>query len=270
MLKKLKLKFVIITMSIVTAMLVVIFALVYQSTSMQMEAQSARALQTLTQSMQQGIGRPVIQLPYFTLELTDRGTVRATGNTYYDLSDEEFVMKLLQAVYEQKQPTGQLPDYELLYSKITVMGRQAYAFVDTTSQQAALRSLVYSSLIIGAISLLAFLAVSFLPAHWAVKPVDKAWKAQKQFISDASHELKTPLTVIMSNAELLQDPEYAEDDRSRFAGSILTMSHQMRALVEGLLELTRADNGQIKKSFAKVDYSALIGNALLSFEAVMY
>lgn len=270
MLKKLKLKFIVIMMCIITGMLAVIFSLVYHSTSAQMDAQSTRALQVLTQSLQQGGGRQNVQLPYFTLEMTDRGTVRASGNTYYDLSDEAFVLELLQAVSAQKQATGKLGDYNLLYSKVTVMGRQAYAFVDTTSQISALQSLVRSSFVIGLVSLVVFFVISLLLANWAVKPVDTAWKQQKQFISDASHELKTPLTVIMSNAELLQDPDYGESDRKRFSDSILTMSHQMRGLVEGLLELTRADNGQIQKAFTQLDYSQLISDALLPFEAVMY
>lgn len=67
-----------------------------------------------------------------------------------------------------------------------------------------------------------------------------AWQQQLQFVSDASIELKTPLTVIMTNAELL--PKAEENDRDsqvRFSANILTMSRQMRALVEQMLELAR-------------------------------
>ncbi len=270
MLKKLKLKFVAITMAIVTVMLLVIFSLVYHSTNAQMDAESARVLQVLTQEIQQGKEGKDVGLPHFTLEITPRGTVRASGNTYYDLSDESFVLELLYKISSANETTGWLDDYNLIYSKASSMGRQLYIFVDTTSQQVALRSLVRSSVAIGIASLAVFFAISFLLAHWAVKPVDKAWHQQRQFISDASHELKTPLTVIMSNAELLQDPEYDEEKRADFSRSILTMSHQMRDLVEGLLELSRADNGQIKKAFTPVNLSDLVTDALLPFEAVMY
>lgn len=95
-------------------------------------------------------------------------------------------------------------------------------------------------------------------------------ESRRQFVSDASHELKTPLTVIMSNAELLQNPDCEEESRGQFAGNILSMSYRMRSLVEGLLELARADNGQIKKNFAAVDYSKLVSDSLLPFEPVMY
>ena len=252
-------------MVIVTAMLLVIFSLIYHATGLQMETESTQALQILSQGSQENV-----RLPHFTLELTPQGTVRASGNTYYDLSDENFVMELLLAVRSQRETTGRLDAYNLIYSKVTTMGRQTFVFVDITAQEIALRSLARSFVIIGIVSLLVFFGISFLLAHWAVKPVDKAWKQQRQFVSDASHELKTPLTVIMSNAELLQDPEYDEERRADFSKSILTMSHQMRDLVEGLLELSRADNGQIKKAFAPVDFSDLVEEALLPFEAVMY
>ena len=64
-----------------------------------------------------------------------------------------------------------------------------------------------------------------------VKPVETSWQQQRQFISDASHELKTPLTVILTNAELMQSPDYTQEEKSRFSGNILTMATQMRGLV---------------------------------------
>lgn len=89
-------------------------------------------------------------------------------------------------------------------------------------------SLTNTCVIIGVLSFAVFLGLSFLLARWAVKPVETAWNQQRQFVADASHELKTPLTVILTNAELLQEPEYDEQARSRFVDSIMTMSHQMR------------------------------------------
>lgn len=100
--------------------------------------------------------------------------------------------------------------------------------------------------------------------------MERAWTQQKQFVSDASHELKTPLTVILTNAEMLRDPSYSEPERQRFAKSILTMSHQMRGLVESLLELARVDNGAVKKVFEALDWSSLVQDAVLPFEALFF
>jgi len=102
-----------------------------------------------------------------------------------------------------------------------------------------------------------------------VKPVDTAWKQQKQFVADASHELKTPLTVIQTSTELLMQTE-EQAERVRFGSSILEMSHRMKLLVEDLLILARADNGQTLNNVTSVDLSRIVSDALLPFEPIFF
>jgi len=274
LLKKLRLKFIAVNMGIVVAMLLVIFGLIHHFTKSDMERQTINALQSLSQSVQQYgsyiPGKTDVQMPHFVIQVNLWGEVSVSGTTYMDLTNEELLRELIEYVYTSDAPMGRIEKYHLLFNKVPAMGVQRLIFVDTSAQEATLAAMVRTSILVGLISVFAFLGISFLLARWAVKPVDQAWKQQKQFVSDASHELKTPLTVIMSNAELLQSPDCDQENRQRFAGSILTMSYQMRKLVEGMLELARADNGQVKKSFSSVDYSKLIADALLPFEPVFY
>ena len=251
-----------------------IFATVYHFTKTDLDNQSISLLESLSQSVQQPGGlRPQpqdVQLPYFVIQISIHGDIAVSGHSYYDLTDKAFVQKLIQYVYTSGSNTGIMDAYDLRYSWVSSMSVQRLIFVDISSQQAALSSLIQGCLFIGVVSLVAFLGISILLARWAVKPVEKAWQQQKQFVSDASHELKTPLTVIMSNAELLQSEQYDEENRTQFSQSILTMSYRMRDLVEGLLELARADRGQTKNTFETLDYSKLIEDALLPFEPVLF
>ena len=268
MLKKLRLKFVLINMAIVTAMLLVIFATVYGFTKADLDRQGEQLLQSLSQERAEPFKEATF--PYFTVQSNIFGDLRVMGNTHYDLNDEEFLRTLIRQVYDGKTAEGFLPEYQLRYRVTANRTGNLFVFVDVSGQRAALGSLVEGSVAIGIASLVVFLAVSILLAHWAVKPVEKAWQQQRQFVSDASHELKTPLTVIMSNAELLRDPQWDGEHHEQFAQSIQIMSAQMRALVEGLLELARADNGQIRKTMERLELSQLVQDAILPFEPVFF
>ena len=75
-------------------------------------------------------------------------------------------------------------------------------FADMSSELMTLHHLLKHSLIVGMAGFLLLLAISIWLSGWAVRPVERAWKQQKQFVADASHELKTPLTVILTSAQL--------------------------------------------------------------------
>lgn len=273
MLKKLRLKFVLINMVIVAVMLTAIFATVYRLTEADLKTQSVSALRSLTQSAQLSgvIGRNEdVRLPYFVMQISLRGEIVAQGNTYLDLSDGELLKELSETVLSGAE-IGRIPAYNLLYSRLQPDLRGwVVIFVDETGQKAALESLVKGCVFIGFAALIAFFGISILLARWAVKPVEKAWQQQKAFISDASHELKTPLTVIMSNAELLEAPDCPEENRQRFTGSILTMSQHMRKLIESMLELSRTDDGRVKMTFGHIDLSVLTEEVVLPFEPMFF
>jgi len=143
-------------------------------------------------------------------------------------------------------------------------------YSDISSERATLNNMRRSCFIIGGVSFFMFLGISIMLSRWAVKPVDVAWKQQKQFVADASHELKTPLTVIMTNAELAQSPEFDDMSRHKFIGSILTMARQMRGLIEQMLELAKADSADSGEVYETVDFSKLVSDALLPFEPVFF
>ena len=272
MLNKLRLKFVLINMGIVFSMLLVIFGMVYRFTDENLETQADTMLQTVLQAAQKpGVPQEQtdVTLPYFTLQVNSWGEVVAAG-TYWQVSNEEFIEGIARYVINTRADEGELEEYGLRYVRGSAMMNQYYAFIDISSQSHTLSALIRTSVIIGISSLVAFLGISILLARWAVKPVQKAWQQQKQFVSDASHELKTPLTVIMSNAELLQNQSGTSEETAQYSQNILAMSHKMRALVEGLLELARVDNGQIKISFERLDLSALVCDAVLPFEPLFY
>ncbi|SHI68038.1 sensor histidine kinase [Lutispora thermophila] len=274
MIKKLRIKFVIINMSIVTIMLCVILGLVFYFTRVSLEAESINMMQNIAnRPFQLGVPNELgedVRLPFFTIQLGPRGEVMETGGGYYDLSDREFLDYLINATITSPRTFAVIEEYNLRYYRVDTPLNHFLVFSDISSERATLNNMMRSCLIIGALSFLVFLGISIELSKWAVKPVELAWKQQRQFVADASHELKTPLTVIITNAELAQCPEYDEESKQKFLGSILTMSRQMRGLIEQMLELARADNYDFIRNTEVVDFSKLVSDAILPFEPVFF
>ena len=76
--------------------------------------------------------------------------------------------------------------------------------------------------------------------------------------------------MILTNAELLQSPEYSPEDKERFTGSILQMAQAMRSLVERLLTLARMDNNASNMVMERLNFSELVEDSLLPFEPVFF
>lgn len=274
MLNKLRTKFILINMCIVLTMLLIIFATIFHFTRADLQGQADSMMRTLTQSVRKPSGfrdpGKDVRLPYFVIQIYLNGDIHVVGRTYHDLNDKAFLEELIQHVFGSGRSEDVIKKYDLRYRVENNLGTQKLIFLDVSSQNSALEALIQTSILIGIGSLVIFLVISILLAHWAVKPVAKAWEQQQQFVSDASHELKTPLTVIMCNAELLQNPDNDSQSQAQFTDNILIMSHRMRTLVEGLLDLARADNGHIQQSYEKLDLSRLTEDALLPFEPVLF
>ena len=86
----------------------------------------------------------------------------------------------------------------------------------------------------------ALFVISYVLSGWALKPVVRAWEQQRRFVSDASHELKTPLAVILANTQILER-EDLDEETGRWVRSTGEEAKHMRDLVEDLLTLARAD-----------------------------
>ena len=274
MIRRLRVKFICINMAIVTVMMLAILGMLLHFTRNDLEQQSIRVMQSVMEDRaypsRPGKFPRQAQLPYFYVSVNTLGELSASFGGYYDLTDTEAIQQIITLALNSGEDTGILKDYSLRFQKRTTPFGQTIVFVDMSSELATMRSLTETCAVIGVLGFAVFLGLSFLLARWAVKPVETAWNQQRQFVADASHELKTPLTVILTNAELLQEPEYDEQARSRFVDSIMTMSHQMRGLVESLLELARVDNGGQNMVFSRLNFSELVSDALLPFEPVYF
>lgn len=276
MIRKLRWQFVAACMGLIAAVLAIVFGCVWVSAQNALEHSSHLALEQalsrrggdLLPGFRQNGGDDQVLLPYFTVQVWGT-TVYVTGGTYSGLEDTDALTAILTDCLSQEADEGSLPGYALRYLRQDDGLYTQIAFVDISLETAALRQMMASYLRIGLLSLLLLAGASFLLSLRVTRPVERAWRQQRQFFSDASHELKTPLTVILSNAEMLETSDLPERE-SRWRDNILSESRQMKTLVEEMLTLSRTEDAQRKPTVADVDLSDLSEDCALAFEPVAF
>ena len=282
MIRKLQIKFVAMCMAMVTAVLAVVFFSAFASARQNIQVISTEVLERVLRESSSNLqsrpdigldlGDRVVQLPYFTVDLWQQGgsySAYVTGGTYANLEDTEELAAILTDCLSQEQSQGTIDGYNLRYLRQDNGLYQKLAFVDMSMEQATLREMMGSYLQIGAAAMLLLLGVSILLSRWATRPVERTWRQQRQFLSDASHELKTPLTVILSNAELLESAQLPERP-ARWTDNIRSEAGRMKSLVEEMLTLARADNMVRTAVLEEVSLSDFAADCTLSFEPVAF
>ena len=283
MIRKLRLKFVAICMALVTAILAAVCFAANLAVEQNIERLSRQVLHRVIQEDSVGgmvrpdisisIGGDRVLLPYFTVNLwpSRQGgyTAHITGGTYANLENTEELTAILQDCLAQEQKEGTISRYQLRYLRQDNGLYEKLAFVDMSMERAILGRMMRSFFFIAAAALLLLLGVSVLLSRWATQPVEKAWQQQRQFLSDASHELKTPLTVILSNAELLEASDLSLRP-ARWVDNIRSEAGRMKSLVEEMLTLARADNMVRTAVLTEVSLSDIAAGCALAFEPVAF
>lgn len=265
MIRKLRTRFVLFSMLLVSILLSVMMVMVIRFNRFALQEQSINALEraaTLPRNRWDPGAEFPEELPvaWFTLTIGPDGELHAWGSGHFDLSDREELWELLELARQGEESVGVLEEQELRYLR----SGKAIAFADMSGEKMIMANIRRSCIAVGGVSFVVFFLVSLLLSFVTAHPVKKAWEQQRQFIADASHELKTPLSVIMANAELLQSGDCDSRSRGRFSGNILTMSYQMRSLVEQMLEMARVDGLEPKRK--PLDFSELVSDAALSVQ----
>lgn len=165
--------------------------------------------------------------------------------------------------------TGYISEVRVNYMRRQLEAGMCVAFTDRTDLNSSVRT---TSLMCGIMTLallLIFLAVSVILANLAVKPVKEAWETRKQFIADASHELKTPVTVILANSDIL-GAKTTGPEMKQWVESTRDEAEKMQKLLEQMLYLAKSDADGYKVVTGDVNVSELAEEKCLCFEPVAF
>jgi signal transduction histidine kinase len=285
MIKKLRRKFVVINMALVSAVLVFVFIALCVSTHTRLRIDTENAARAaLAGGGMKNDFRPEIghmggghkgdasrNIPTFYVRVNASGNIRFADYGRVAITGEN-AAAAINAALETDKEHAVIADMGLLFVIGTSPGGEiSIAFADMSAEQNGMSRLIINSLIIGALGLVALFFVSIFLARLAVKPVESAFRVQQQFIADASHELKTPLTVIMANTGVLMShPNTKVSEHMNWLENTQSEAVRMRGLVENMLELAKGDFARDNLILSAVNLSDISTNSLLSFEPVAF
>lgn len=213
-------------------------------------------------------------IPISVYSFTDAGPFTLVSpSSPYTLSDD-VLESAIQSVREAAEGNGSLPELGLLYAKRNVHGTFVVAFTDKSSVS-GWQGLAQTLGVVGICTLAVMFVISWFFSKWALRPIKEAWDTQQRFISDASHELKTPLTVLSANMSILQknmDKTIASE--SQWVESSQEELANMRELVDEMLFIASASESGAKRpdatSLEPQDLSKLVRGQVLQFESLAY
>ncbi len=189
------------------------------------------------------------------IDLSAGGNPDMTENTLRSMAEN---------VLQNPKETGSLSGYLYLFRQTDTHTR--IYFLDYSPEKDMSMRLFETCLWVGLAGIFVLFVLVVFLSKWVTRPVQLAFDKQRQFIADASHELKTPLTIITANAEVLE----SSISGNKWLSHILEQSARMKVLINNLLELARMDAYSSKQDFMPFDMSRSVKNAALSFESIAY
>ena len=181
---------------------------------------------------------------YFTVVLRDDGLPLFTNTDHIFTVSEEEAKELAARVYESGETQGQI---DTLRYKRETFGVEPYisiyiAFVDVSEKMNSFSDFLRSSIIVSGVSYAVLAAMIIISSHFVFKTSEESYHKQKAFITNASHELKTPLTIINTDVEILR----MDHGDNEWTDSITDQVRRLTTMTNQLVTLSRLDEGSMK------------------------
>ncbi|CCI86140.1 sensor histidine kinase [Lactobacillus gigeriorum] len=208
----------------------------------------------------------IYQYRYFSV-VSDQSRLTLVNNQKpYKVSSKE-INQVAKKVLAQKENDGEvvISNNDYLFRKgINDQGQEIVAFLNVTLIFQQARSLLKLAMILGLMALIFFAIILIIVSKHAIRPIVKVYNKQKQFITNAGHELKTPLAIISANTEMQEmmgnESEWTESTKEQVA--------RLTELVNRLISLARMEEtGDL--ALSKVDFSKIVQDSSKSFAPVI-
>ncbi len=282
MLKKLRRRFVAISMSVICSVLIFFYLIsgtvIFVSVTYDVRSVLETYARTTEIAAMPQIGGNNQDNSVYALysgnvcvvDIRELGSVAVLDFSRADM-DPAILSKAVSSVLSSDSDFGRLSSLNLIYYKHQTEFGHRVAFADSVQYFEYLKMILRDGMILIVLSSFVLAAIMRFLAKMCLKPVEKAWEQQKIFIADSSHELKTPLTVILTNSGILKSHKNdTVDNQMKWIDSTYEEAIHMKELVDKLLLLAKTDDISKKNMFSDVDLSELSTQLSLQYEPVAF
>ncbi len=281
MIKKLQRKFVLITMESLFFVLLLMVVAINGINYYQMQVKIDGAMQILSENQgrfpefKKGNEPPkdphfdfqmneetAFEVRYFVINVDEDGSVEQIDTGHIAAISSSDAITYANSVIESGQANG----FEGIYKfKVVEQSHGSMIlFMDCRSQLQSFTALLLISSAVALLTLLiTFILVSVF-SRKAISPIIISLEKQKQFITDAGHEIKTPLAIISANADVLE----LTTGGNEWIGSIRNQVVRLDKLVKNLLVLSKVGEDNIELIFTDLNISKTVAETAASFEAI--
>lgn len=201
---------------------------------------------------------------YSTSVVLKNKNIMVLSNSLEETADKD-ILSMTQELQKSEKRFGSIDDY--IYVVRTLRsGNTVYIFVNNKEALQNSKQFFIVSIFIFLLSVIVFTIISYYLSRWMIKPSEKAIKNQKIFVANISHDLKTPITIIRANADLIEN----EVKNKKSIKYIQQETEKLNHLVNEMMTLTRIDNTISKENFKSFNFGDSLFDVVLPFESIAY
>ncbi len=201
---------------------------------------------------------------YSTSVVLKNKNIMVLSNSLKETTDKD-ILSMTQKLQKSGKRFGSIDDYIYLV-RILKSGNTVYIFVNNKEALQNSKQFFIVSIFIFLLSVIVFTIISYYLSRWMIKPSEKAIKNQKIFVANISHDLKTPITIIRANADLIEN----EVKNKKSIKYIQQETEKLNHLVNEMLTLNRIDNTISKENFKSFNFGDSLFDVVLPFESIAY